>query len=104
MDNISFPLLCSRGGQLTITFKTHYINIHNEIKDNIENSIIPYSSVCSVDEEHLRDGTSQIRRIHIHLNCSRTRTLETNNSNDAEQILLNLLRNTIQSNKKTTES
>jgi hypothetical protein len=44
----------------------------------------------------LRDGMSQLRRINIHLICGRTRTVETNNSNDAEQILLHLLRNTMQ--------
>jgi len=96
MDFPSYPLLSSHNGVVTIVFKGHYINIHTEQKDTIENSIIPYSSVCAVDEEHLRDGMSQLRRIHIHLTCGRARVIETNNSEHAEQILLHLLRNTMQ--------
>lgn len=95
MDFPSFPLLCGRGGSMSIVFKTHYINIHNELADSVENSIIPYASICGVDEEHLTDGSSQLRRIHINLLCSRTKTIETNHSDNAEQILFNLLRNTI---------
>jgi hypothetical protein len=91
-----YPLLCGRGGNMNIVFKSHYINIHNELKDTVENSIIPYASVCAVDEEHLRDGGSQLRRISIYMTCGRTRIVETNNGVDAEQILLHLLRNTIQ--------
>ena len=102
MDFPTFPLLCGRGGNMNIIFKGHYINIHNELKDTVENSIIPYASVCAVDEEHLRDGaSSQLRRISIYMTCSRTRIIETNNGEHAEQILLNLLRNTMQ--PKTTQ-
>lgn len=93
----SFALLCGRGGSLSITFKPHYVIIHNELKDGVENSIIPYTSICGVDEEHLNDGSSQLRRIHINLVCSRVKSIETNSADDAEQILLHLLSNTIKS-------
>jgi hypothetical protein len=96
MDFPSFSLLSAHDSTTSIVFKGHYINIHTESKDTVENAIIPYSSICSVDEEHLRDGMSQLRRINIHLLCGRTRTVETNNTTDAEQILLHLLRNTMQ--------
>lgn len=102
MDFPTFPLLCTRGGQMNLVFKHHYINIHNELRDTVENSIIPYSSVCSVDEEHLRDGSSQLRRIHIHLLDGRTKTVETNDSTHAEQILVHLLRNTLHPAKTST--
>lgn len=95
MDNPTFQLLCARGGEMTITFKTHYINIHNELKDTVENMIIPYSSVCCVEEEHLKDGQVHLRRIHIMLTSGKIKTLESNRIDDAEQILLNLLRNTL---------
>ncbi len=96
MDFPTFSLLGAHDSETSIVFKAHYINIHTESKDTVENEIVPYSSICSVDEEHLRDGMSQLRRINIHLICGRTRTVETNNTADAEQILLNLLRNTMQ--------
>jgi hypothetical protein len=99
MDFPSFPLLGAHDSEVMVIFKGHYINVHTESKDTIENSIIPYSSICSVDEQHLREGSSQLRRINIHLICGRTRTVETNNTEHAEQILLNLLRNTMQPNK-----
>lgn len=87
----SYSLLCGRGGSLSITFKPHYLAIHNELKDSVENSIIPYNSICSVDEEHLNDGSSRLRRIHINLICSRVKSIETDQSQDAEEILLHLL-------------
>lgn len=96
----SYALLCGRGGSLSITFKPHYLAIHNELKDSVENSIIPYTSICGVDEEHLNDGLSQLRRIHINLICSRVKSIETNRAEDAEQILLHLLSHAIKA--KTT--
>jgi hypothetical protein len=101
---MSFPtysLLCGRGGSLSITFKPHYIAIHNELKDSVENSIIPYRSICGVDEEHLNDGSSRLRRIHINLLCSRVKSIETDKTDDAEQILLHLLSNTIKTKNLT---
>jgi hypothetical protein len=98
---MSFPtysLICGRGGSMSITFKTHYLAIHNELKDSVENSIIPYTSICGVDEEHLNDGLSSLRRIHINLICSRIKSIESDNSKDAEEILLHLLSHTIKSN------
>jgi hypothetical protein len=102
MEQPSFPLLGSHDSEAGIVFKGHYINIHTESKDTIENSIIPYSSICTVDEQHLREGMSQLRRINIHLICGRTRVVETNNSEHAEQILLHLLRNTMQPRMNNT--
>jgi hypothetical protein len=102
---MSFPtysLLCGRGGSLSITFKPHYLAIHDELKDSVENSIIPYTSICSVDEEHLNDGKSRLRRININLICSRIKSIETDKAEDAEQILLHLLSNTIKT-KSTSE-
>jgi len=93
----SYALLCGRGGSLSITFKPHYVAIHNELKDSVENSIIPYTSICGVDEEHLNDGSSRLRRIHINLICSRVKSIETDQSQDAEQILLHLLSHTLKS-------
>lgn len=93
----SYSLLCGRGGSLSITFKPHYVAIHNEFKDSVENSIIPYTSICGVDEEHLNDGSARLRRIHIHLMCSRVKSIETNHSQDAEEILLHLLSHTLKS-------
>ena len=93
----SYKLLCGRGGSLSITFKPHYIAIHNELKDSVENSIIPYSSICGVDEEHLNDGSSKLRRIHINLLCTRVKSIETDQSKDAEEILLHLLSHTLKS-------
>lgn len=87
----SYALLCGRGGSLNITFKPNYLTIHNQLKDSVENSIIPYTSICSVDEEHLNDGSSTLRRIHINLTCSRSKTVETTHLNDAEAIMLELL-------------
>lgn len=95
---MSFPtysLLCGRGGSLSITFKPHYVSLHNELRDSVENSIIPYSSICGVDEEHLNDGSSRLRRIHINLVCSRVKSIETDQSQDAEEILLHLLSHTL---------
>lgn len=98
----SYSLLCGRGGALSITFKPHYLAIHNELKDSVENSIIPYNSICSVDEEHLNDGSSRLRRIHINLICTRVKSIETDQSQDAEEILLHLLSHTLKS-KTITE-
>lgn len=103
MNFPSYSLLCGRGGSLSITFKPHYLAIHNELKDSVENSIIPYGSICSVDEEHLNDGSSQLRRIHINLVCSRVKSIETNHAEDAEQMLLHLLSHTLK-NKPSTDA
>lgn len=93
MSYPKFELLCNRGGTSSIIFKPHYVMMHNQLKDVAENVIIPYTSICSVEEEHINDGLSTLRRIHIHLNCGRTKLLESNRLKEAEEILLLLLSN-----------
>lgn len=99
MSNATFPLLCARGGNKAISFHPLYINISNQLDDSVESSIIPYTSVCSVFEEHLNNGNATLRRMNIHLNCSMVQTIETNDSKQAEEILIHLLRNTLVPNK-----
>lgn len=69
--------------------------IHNQLKDLSENVIIPYTSVCHVEEEYINDGLSTLRRIHIHLLNGKLKTIESNSLKDAEQVLLLLLSNAL---------
>jgi hypothetical protein len=95
MSHVDFPLLCGRGGNKTISFHALYLNISNQLHESVESSIIPYRSVCYVFEEHLNTGDTGLRRMNIHLYCGEKHTIESNNAQQAEEILMNLLKNTL---------
>lgn len=99
MSHFEFPLLCGRGGKKTINFHSLYVTIKNQLHDSVESSIVPYRSISFVFEEHLNNVEEGLRRMNIHLNCGVTHTIETNDAQAAEEILVHLLKNALVQSK-----